>query len=242
MYDIAGCRVIVKNIDQLECVCNRMLAFETCDKQKSAKRDYISEPRKSGYRSRHIIFKYPTPEYETGLYAELQVRTRLQHAWATAVETYDLAVPNSRLKFNDIDNEPGKFFLGVSKLMAIKESNAALINDNRDQLISSLKEVDRSSGILNTLKAACEANYVINESQETIGSGFYLIDLNIEEQYLKVEELSAEQAVDEYFDRECNSNHNLVLVKGSSFDNIKFAYPNYFGDISPFIDFVNELL
>ena len=52
-------------------------------------RDYIQHPKPSGYRSIHLVYKYKnpiSPEYN-GLFVELQIRTRLQLAWATAVET-----------------------------------------------------------------------------------------------------------------------------------------------------------
>ncbi|MBI3556321.1 MAG: RelA/SpoT domain-containing protein, partial [Deltaproteobacteria bacterium] len=54
-----------------------------------SKKDYISEPKTDGYRSIHLVFKYKNrlaPDYD-GLRLELQLRSKLQHAWATAVET-----------------------------------------------------------------------------------------------------------------------------------------------------------
>lgn len=48
-------------------------------------------PRESGYRGVHVVYEYGASKKEYhGLRIELQVRTQLQHAWATAVETMDL--------------------------------------------------------------------------------------------------------------------------------------------------------
>jgi putative GTP pyrophosphokinase len=52
-------------------------------------KDYLTEPKADGYRGIHLIYRQANPnaiEYE-GLSFELQIRTRLQHAWATPVET-----------------------------------------------------------------------------------------------------------------------------------------------------------
>jgi ppGpp synthetase/RelA/SpoT-type nucleotidyltranferase len=53
-------------------------------------KDYIQSSRDAdGYRSLHLIYKYrniKNPSYD-GLRIELQIRTKLQHIWATAVET-----------------------------------------------------------------------------------------------------------------------------------------------------------
>lgn len=55
----------------------------------TSSKNYIDKPKKDGHRSIHLIYKYANksvPIYD-GISLELQLRTRLQHAWATAVET-----------------------------------------------------------------------------------------------------------------------------------------------------------
>jgi ppGpp synthetase/RelA/SpoT-type nucleotidyltranferase len=53
--------------------------------------DYILSPKNSGYRSVHLLYKYNSdkkaPSIYNGLFIEVKIRSRLQHAWATAVET-----------------------------------------------------------------------------------------------------------------------------------------------------------
>ena len=55
------------------------------------KYDYIAHPKSDGYRGVHYVYKYrsgSTPKAEfNSLRIEVQLRSRLQHAWATAVET-----------------------------------------------------------------------------------------------------------------------------------------------------------
>lgn len=62
-------------------------------------KDYIAYPKRNGYRSTHVISRHDAPEAGlSNLFCETQVRTRLQHAWATALETYDV-ISRSALKF-----------------------------------------------------------------------------------------------------------------------------------------------
>lgn len=88
MQDIGGLRAVlssVKRVKQLESNY-RNSRFEH---ELVSSKDYIAAPKADGYRSIHLVYRYKNkkaPQYD-GLQLELQLRTRLQHAWATAVET-----------------------------------------------------------------------------------------------------------------------------------------------------------
>lgn len=88
MQDLGSLRAVVSNVKKLR------LLEETYRSSRFKHeillcKDYVSEPKSSGYRSIHLLYKYcnpRTPAYN-GLFVGLQIRTKLQHAWATAVET-----------------------------------------------------------------------------------------------------------------------------------------------------------
>jgi putative GTP pyrophosphokinase len=86
MQDIGGLRAIVNNLSQVrkleKLYTNGSLSHESIKID-----DYITTPKESGYRSLHLIYKYKNPSNNIydGLFLELQIRTKLQHAWATAV-------------------------------------------------------------------------------------------------------------------------------------------------------------
>ena len=85
--------------------------------------DYIEKPKDDGYRSLHQVFKYKStiaPELN-GLFIELQIRTKLQHSWATAVETLGL-VEKSSFKTGEGAEEFKRFFKLASVLFAHHES------------------------------------------------------------------------------------------------------------------------
>jgi len=90
MQDIGGVRAILASIRDVyklvdEYKDSRRLSHELIDHK-----DYIQSPRsEDGYRSVHLIYRYKNklaPNYD-GLRIELQIRTKLQHIWATAVES-----------------------------------------------------------------------------------------------------------------------------------------------------------
>ena len=88
MQDIGGVRAIVGSIEQVR---ELQAAYKSSrfKHQLVSEKDYIAEPKCDGYRSVHLVFRYVNkraPDYN-GLSVEMQIRTKLQHAWATAVET-----------------------------------------------------------------------------------------------------------------------------------------------------------
>ncbi len=88
MQDIGGLRAVVSTLPQLNKLYENYKDTRFTHKLVS-EYDYVAKPKISGYRSIHLVYKYalPRPSAYDGLQVELQLRTRLQHAWATAVET-----------------------------------------------------------------------------------------------------------------------------------------------------------
>ena len=92
MQDLGGCRVIVPRLSQVYRVANKFKTSRIRHKYKDED-DYIHQPRISGYRSYHLVFQYHSDKkdtYNRNMLIEIQFRTKLQHLWATAVETMGL--------------------------------------------------------------------------------------------------------------------------------------------------------
>jgi putative GTP pyrophosphokinase len=88
MQDIGGLRAVTRNLRTVRNLRHDYLNSRFKHKLVS-ERDYIRSPKPSGYRGIHLVYRYQgqhTSNYD-GLLVELQIRTRLQHSWATAVET-----------------------------------------------------------------------------------------------------------------------------------------------------------
>src|SRR5690606_14571502 len=83
-------------------------------------KDYIKKPKEDGYRGYHLVGKFPDSSGSSRL-IEIQLRTTLQHDWATSVEIVDLFT-NQALKSNQGKEEWKQSFADVSKQFAIMES------------------------------------------------------------------------------------------------------------------------
>lgn len=83
MHDIAGVRVMVQFVDDVEEVVD--IIRHRKDMRVVYERDYINNMKASGYRSYHVIVEYPVETIrgsETVL-AEIQIRTLSMNFWAT---------------------------------------------------------------------------------------------------------------------------------------------------------------
>ncbi|GLC29278.1 GTP pyrophosphokinase [Clostridium omnivorum] len=83
MEDIAGIRVMCQFVDDVEKVVQ--LVRERKDMQIMYEKDYVTNVKESGYRSYHMIIKYPVNMAEGQKYilAEFQIRTLAMNFWAT---------------------------------------------------------------------------------------------------------------------------------------------------------------
>ncbi|AND83453.1 GTP pyrophosphokinase family protein [Clostridium tyrobutyricum] len=83
MEDIAGIRVMCQFVDDVQRVVE--IIRNRKDMQIMYEKDYVTNVKNSGYRSYHVIIKYPVnmAEGEKDILAEFQIRTLAMNFWAT---------------------------------------------------------------------------------------------------------------------------------------------------------------
>ena len=115
MQDIGGLRAVVSTLPHLKKLHDEYKKIGFSHKLIS-EYNYVEAPKPSGYRSIHLVYKYKLRNESPydGLQLELQFRTRLQHAWATAVETVGTFLEQS-LKSSEGPDEWLNFFSLVSR-------------------------------------------------------------------------------------------------------------------------------
>jgi ppGpp synthetase/RelA/SpoT-type nucleotidyltranferase len=92
MDDVAGCRLIFRNTHDLYQFRSEFhkARFDHKHRNDLDRYDYIKTPKETGYRGIHDVYEYDVRSEVgralAGLYVEIQYRTLVQHAWATAVE------------------------------------------------------------------------------------------------------------------------------------------------------------
>nr|WP_295972573.1 GTP pyrophosphokinase family protein [uncultured Bacillus sp.] len=83
MQDIAGLRMMCQFVDDISKVVE--LIRKRNDFEIVEERNYISHKKASGYRSYHVVIRYPvqTIHGEKKILAEIQIRTLAMNFWAT---------------------------------------------------------------------------------------------------------------------------------------------------------------
>lgn len=250
MQDLGGCRVIVDTTDE---VYQAIETYKNSRIRHILKReyDYIQNPKESGYRSYHMVYQFQSDKintYNKNMFIEIQFRTKLQHIWATAIEMMGIYT-KSNLKSSQGDKDILRFFTLVSSVFAIKENLPICPNtsNNLNTLVKEIKMLDQKHKIISTLSGLnIVTNYVTNYNERKNNkNGYYLLTLNYDERMVNVlffKQSSIETATHVYGQIENLQNTNVVLVSASSFKNLRFAYPNYFVDISTFINTLQEFL
>jgi hypothetical protein len=253
MQDIGGCRAIVSTT-------RRVLALQRSYKESRQAHvlvhedDYIQNPKPSGYRSVHLVYKFSSktrPEYND-LKIELQLRSKLQHAWATAVETVGTLIEEP-LKSSIGTADWLRFFSLMGAELALREGTPQVPDtpSSIDELIAKIRDLAESlqvERVLSGYGAAIEkisrgerqAPYYLLElrpSQGLEGKGVVTVtgfELNqLEEanaKYLEVEQTLT------------GPGDQAVLVRVESLTALPSAYPNYFLDTRLFLDEVRNAL
>jgi ppGpp synthetase/RelA/SpoT-type nucleotidyltranferase len=115
MQDFGGCRAVLDNVDQVRRVQARLIRNH---KRRTGKepniKDYISQPRESGYRGVHVVVVYD------GRLVEVQLRTKVMHDWAIAVERLT-GRTGIDLKSSKGPPEIQEYLSLASELMAVDE-------------------------------------------------------------------------------------------------------------------------
>ncbi|MER9330338.1 RelA/SpoT domain-containing protein [Mesorhizobium sp. M0488] len=244
MNDIGGCRAIMADINGV-----RSLLASIQDKFPheihSREFNYIDEPKLDGYRSHHIVFKYRPRDADTEAFAgrriELQVRTRLQHSWATAVEAVGL-FRGQDLKHGKGDQDWLRLFRLMSAEFAHIEQCPVDVGvpDHNDR-VRELRDINKRIGATSILEEINNlSSYSESFVQPTEKARHYLIEyrqdhnVNIKPFWTII--LGARTLKDIERKIELRGNGpKAVLVEVDKVDKLVEMYPNYFGDVSLFV-------
>lgn len=247
MQDLGGCRVIVDTVDQV---------YKTIEEYKNSRirhilkreYDYIQNPKDSGYRSYHMVYQFQSDKkntYNKNMLIEIQFRTKLQHIWATAVEMMGIYT-KSNLKSSQGDTDILRFFTLVSSVIAIQEHRTVCPNtsENIYDLVHEIKLLNKNHRIISILSGI---NLAIDYTQKNTNnkSNYYLLILDYATKKVRIAEFKPSQleaATKAYGNIEKETDKNVVLVSAKSFNELREAYPNYFIDISEFINMIREII
>jgi hypothetical protein len=249
MQDIGGCRAIVKSNRE---VGDLIRLFMSGGKHILERRnDYIAEPKASGYRSVHLIYRYKSDKKSTynGQRIEIQFRSPMQHAWATAVEVFGTVLRQS-LKSSQGEKNWLRFFSLMGSAIARREGTPPVpktptkSSEFKSELNTLVKHL-RVVGRLEALKAAGKA-VTLPDAKD---ADYFLLVLNAETGELRIfgyranarEEMS--QHLEE-LERQVDQHPEIdpVVVSVEDLSQLERAYPNYYLDTDQFLLSVREAI
>lgn len=119
MTDLTGCRVICYYTSDIEKVASVLEANFTIDKDNSVDKLVSDSPDQFGYQSKHLVVSFSPERLRlddfkefSGMKAEIQVRTSLQHSWA-AIE--------HKLQYKNAEHIPAPLKRKLFRIAALLE-------------------------------------------------------------------------------------------------------------------------
>lgn len=242
MQDLGGCRAIVATMAEVD---QLVQSIANSRQRHTALRpsDYIAAPKRSGYRSVHLPFAYQSRQNTVwnGLLIEMQIRTRIQHAWATAVETVSVFTGQD-LKASQGDPDWLRFFALASSVFATRESQPPVPDTptDYDELIAEVQALAEKLNVRSKLEGY-RTGMTVSEAHSN--ATYFVLELRIQLSDLVV--YAFQDAVDAaatYAVREAetDTDTDVVMVGADDMAALRDAYPNYFGDTSLFIKLFEE--
>lgn len=244
MHDIAGVRAIFRSIDEISDFRSQMRLSKAQHRilHEDNKFDYISKPKTSGYRGIHEVMERQVGSKSgsawNGLKFEVQLRTAIQHAWATAVEIYD-DTQLARFKFQSSQNPAYEQFLIVSEMFArIHENTYGCLKGKSDtDLVTRFTELENSTHTVTMIHGLqVSVNYKPLEKnsilQRTHSGELVVHPFSSFPRALR--EISRIESMPETL--------NAVLVGAKTPYHIREAFRNYFEDTADFVALLDEAL
>lgn len=242
MDDVAGCRLIFPSIEELYKFRDKLhkARFKHELKNGLDRYDYIKNPKSTGYRGVHDIYSYDvrsaSGSHLKGLMVELQYRTNIQHAWATAVEVIGF-ITESQPKFQEGDSRYEEAMALASEILAraFEGSHGPHQELTNDEVVRLFLEKEQEIGLLNMLRSLNSSDTDVSKKRNTILIFSEHGDLEV---HTYKDATDALRALFE-LEREAGG-RDIVLVRADTSDEIRFAFKNYFSDATDFIRLVEQ--
>ena len=251
MQDLGGCRAVLPSVRAVsELVESYRTGREEHEFVKES--DYIGQPKSNGYRSLHRVYRYRSRASRNAAWdghrIEVQIRSRLQHAWATAVETVD-AIKGTQLKTSGPGNDGwDRFFTLMGSVLAIEEGCPLVPGtpSARSELRDEVRDLVR---VLDVDGSLFGLGVAIQRVPLPADAAWFLMMVDAANRRVFVQSYDARRfpaAQAEYLrleaEHEGKPGFQACLLSTDSAKTLRRAYPNYFLDVSAFAESLNLFL
>lgn len=244
MDDIAGCRLIFSSVEQLRTFRHQLHKARFAHKLRNGenlnKYDYILQPKATGYRGIHDIYEYNVRSIRNshlnGLYIEIQYRTLVQHAWATAVEVIGF-VTESQPKFQKGDKRFESAMAYASEILARTHEGmrGPFPQLSYKEVLDRFLELDDEISLLRTLRGLAKSKTEISGKRHSV------LNMSPDGELAIHSFRDAADAIRKLFELEkLHPMHDVVLVRADSTEEVRLAFRNYFSDVNEFLRLIDE--
>ncbi|MDO4712620.1 MAG: RelA/SpoT domain-containing protein [Candidatus Saccharibacteria bacterium] len=254
MQDIGGVRAIMKTIRQVYQLRDIYTEPGRFPHELTAVHDYIADPQQSGYRGVHLVFRFnnsqgrqPDSRCWDGLNVEIQLRTELQHTWATGVEVVG-TMRRENLKAGQGSSDWLQLFEYLASIIALLEDSptlpqhknmtAQLLFKRAKQLSSRLQAEARLSGWLAAMN-------VSTKMKRSSRYHYNILTIDPEQHLLTIQGFKKDNlaGANKLLARLEQTSPDLqpVLVAAGDITSLKRAYPNYLLDTRKLITILKYL-
>lgn len=188
MEDIAGLRIMCQFVDDIDKVAE--IIRNRKDMEVLYEKDYINNVKLSGYRSYHMVIKYPVnlAEGQREILAEIQIRTLAMNFWATIEHSlnykykHDIPVEiKTKLKNAadaafQLDEQMREIKDEIKDAQKLFEVKSSLISDIMNDIFTliSMGKLDEATDFRNQLNdliqngEEIQLNTLFNKIEETV--------------------------------------------------------------------------
>jgi ppGpp synthetase/RelA/SpoT-type nucleotidyltranferase len=256
MQDIGGCRAVLSTVENARKLYNDYYIKGDLKHKLVNKKDYISNPKNDGYRGLHLVYSYKSDKGKkefNSLLVEVQIRTKLQHIWATSIETVDFFTRQA-IKSNEGHPDWMEFFKLVSSAFAKMENCSTVPNtpEDKKELYTKIKQKAIELNVIEKMRGWTSAIKFFDEEirrKNKIKAKFFLLELDILGKKLSMstyKEEDEERAINEYSALEKRhidkKDYDVVLVGVDKVADLRKAYPNYFLDSKEFLSYLEKIM
>ena len=241
MQDIGGCRAILPTLANIHALRDAYRA-RPLTHAFIGEKDYIDNPKNTGYRGIHLKYRFSgkaTSAPWDGLKIEIQLRTTLQHTWATAVEAAG-TFTSEALKSNKGRQEWLRFFALMSSVFALREG-CNPIPGTPPNIVDLHNEIMQLNKQHHMVSVFAQYRKIIPRIDKQSYAKYFLVTLDPVKREVNVKRFGgheSQRANAAYTQMEAafrKTDINVVLVSVSSIKALKRAYPNYFLDTEDFL-------
>jgi putative GTP pyrophosphokinase len=251
MQDIGGVRAVLRDVGEVNKLVlqyrDSRFKHELCSED-----DYITKPKQSGYRGVHLIYKYNNDRNNSydGLLLELQIRTKLEHSWATAVEVMG-TFTGEALKSSQGSKEWLNFFALTSSAFAFLENRPRVPGFERmskPETFEAVKQTEKALDVKRKMIALPVAveKIITTRTHRPQTSHYHLIILDSQNKKVFLESFGRDYLTDataayaKYEERAAKGEKiEPVLVSATQLNR---AYPNFFLNAQEFLKNLNRVI